>query len=342
MKSRIKPDLPLISIVTNTYNPDPILFEQVLKAIKKQDYPKKLIEHIVVDGGSTNGATKLAKKYGCKVTVRVDLKEAEQERASMGFRMAKGKIIAVIQSDNIIVSKDWFRKMVQPFIENKKIFCAFSEKNTYYKNMDILTRYCALFGVNDPTIYYLDRTEKIRMDEKKYSKGMILEEHKNYYVVKFNRQNLPPLGDNGHVFLKSVMEKANDDTKRYMHTDAFGKMLDMGYDTVGVVKNTVIHAQKPNIIRTIRRRVELKEKFYDKYRGKRKYLVYDPNSLKDKLNLIKYIVFSLTVIVPLYESLRGYFRIRDVAWFLHPVMCLLMVTGFGASEVKHAFKKALM
>lgn len=331
--------LPSISVVTNTYNPDPVIFEEVLKALKKQTYPKKLVEHIVIDGGSTNNTVKLAKAYKCRVVVRADLKEQEQMRSSMGFKMAKGKLIVVIQSDNIVISKDWLTKMVQPFVENKKVFCAFSEKNGYRKKMPLLTRYCALFGVNDPTIYYLHKTEKIRMDETKYNKGKILEEHKNYYIVKFNKNNLPPIGDNGHMFLKSAIRKAAQNTRDYMHTDAFSVLLSLGYDTYGVVKNSIIHVQKPDIVKSVNRRVELKEKFYDKYRGKRKYLVYDPNSTQDRINLIKYIIFTFTIVVPLFASIRGYTRIRDVAWFLHPVICILMVTAFGLSEVKMFFKR---
>ena len=53
-----------VSIVSCCYNPDLEIFEKMLNAIKRQTYPKKLIEHLVMDGGSTNGAEKLAKKYG--------------------------------------------------------------------------------------------------------------------------------------------------------------------------------------------------------------------------------------------------------------------------------------
>ena len=44
--------LPSISILTITFNPNPKVFRKVLESIKNQDYPKYLIEHIIVDGGS--------------------------------------------------------------------------------------------------------------------------------------------------------------------------------------------------------------------------------------------------------------------------------------------------
>lgn len=331
--------LPSISIITITYNPDPKLFEKVLKALKKQTYPKKLIEHLVIDGGSTNNTAKLARKYKCKVVVRPDLAEGEQERASIGFKMAKGDIILIIQSDNIVTTKDWLYRRVQPFIENKKLFFTFSMHNSYMKGMDVLTRYCALFGLNDPTVYYLNKQDTVRLDQKKYNKGEILKETKDYYIVKFTRDNLPTLGDNGHMFLRSAIKKLKSKDKDYMHTDAIMELLDYGYNTFGVVKNSIIHVQKPDLVRAIKRRVEIKEKFYDKYRGRRKYAVYNPNSVKDRLHLVKFIIFSTTFIVPLFESIRGYIRIRDSAWFLHPVMCLFITTGFAVSEIKFFLKK---
>ncbi len=331
-------NLPTISIITCTYNCDLKLFEKVLKAIQVQNYPKKLIEHLILDGGSTNNINKLAKKYGCHLIVRKDLKEAEQMRASLGFEIAKGKILLMLQSDNIVVSKDWIMQMVAPFREEENIYFTYSDKNNYFKGMNLLTRYCALFGANDPTIYYLKKTEKIRMDEDKYNKGKILSENDNYYVVRFNKSNLPTLGDNGQMFLRSAIRKVTGNHVGYMHTDAIAQLLDLGYDTFGVVKNSVIHVQKNDILKSVSRRVEIKEKFYDKYRGKRKYLVYNAKSPEDRLNLIKYIIYSVTFIIPLAESIRGYLKIKDTAWFLHPVICFLMVAEFSYSELRRTVK----
>ena len=56
-------NLPSISIVSCTWNTNLFMFEQVLKVIQMQNYPKKLIEHIVMDAGSINGTVELAKKY---------------------------------------------------------------------------------------------------------------------------------------------------------------------------------------------------------------------------------------------------------------------------------------
>lgn len=331
--------LPTISIVTGTLNSNLTIFKQVLDSIKIQNYPKKLIEHYVMDGGSINGTVELAKSYGCKVIIRKDLMRKEQERPCLGMQMAKGKLILILESDNILLSSHWLQDMVKPFIENKDVFCTYSAYNDYKKDMPLTTKYCALLGSTDPVLYYLNKSEKIPMIEKKYNKGKIIKETNKYSVVKFNKYNLPTLGDNGHMFLREAMLKVIKDPNRYTHTDAFMDMFDLGYDTFGVVKNSIIHIINPDIWTLLSRRVEVKQAFYDGRRGKRKYLVYNPQSSRDRINLLKCIIFSLTFIYPLFEAIKGYIKIREKAWFFHPVICFLMVVVYGYSEIKWLIKK---
>lgn len=332
-------NFPSISIVTPTWNSPLPLFERVLKTLQNQVYPKNLLEHIVMDAGSVNGTAELARKYGCNVTVRSDLKVQEQVRASLGIKKAKGDLVLILQSDNILTSKNWLKEMVQPFIDNKKVFCTFSAYNDYEKNMSATTRYGAFFGAGDPALYYLGKSDKIPLLQKKYDKGEIINETLGYWIVKFNKDTLPTMGDNGHMFLRSAMNKVNKNPNSYVHLDTFIDMLDIGYDTCGVVKNSLIHVITPSIINYAKRRVQVKQTFYDGRRGKRKYLVFSWRSGKDRLNLLKFVFFSLTFIFPLYESIKGYIRIRDKAWFLHPLLCFLMLVSYGSSEIGWFYKK---
>src|SRR5258708_11309284 len=185
--------LPSISIVTCSYNCNHVRFAKVLDSIKMQDYPKLLIEHIVMDGGSTNGTVKLAKKYGCKVYSDLAMKKFAEERASLGIMKAKNELSVFLEDDNILPTKNWLREMVLPFQENKKILCTFSAYNTYEKDMTLTTKYCALFGIQDPVLYYLGKSEKIRLDQKNYNIGEKINESKNYSTVQFINDKLPTL-----------------------------------------------------------------------------------------------------------------------------------------------------
>lgn len=332
-------NLPSITILTGTLNTHLPTFRRTLKAIKSQNYPKDLIEHIVLDSGSTNGTLELAKRYGCKIINLGLHNEKQQAKAGIGIKMAKGKLIVILESDNIIVGNDWLLKMVKPFAENKEVFCSFSLHNAFEKDMSLTTKYCALFGSPEPTLYYLDKSEKMRMDQTHYNKGEVINNAGDYFIVKFNSQNLPTLGDNGHMFLREAMFKVIKDPADYLHTDAFAKLLKKGFNTFAVVKNSVIHVQNSKLFDLIKRRVEVKRMFYDGLRGRRNYLVMNWDSKEDKKNLAKYVFFSITIVIPLLESIRGYLKIREKAWFLHPILCFLMVIGYGWSEAQWIMKK---
>lgn len=331
-------NLPSITIITCILDCHIPTFKLSLNSIRKQKYPKELIEHLVMDGGSTNEGPDLARRHNCSVIVRKDLKDQVEARVGIAIKKAKGDMILMLQSDNILTSSDWLLRMVEPFTENKEIFCTFSMYNSYFKHMFITTRYCALFGSHDPFLYYLNRTEKIRMNQNQYDKGEIIKKNRIYYTLQFNKNNLPPFGDNGHMFIKNIIKKVNKNPAEYLHTDAFSRLIELGYNTFGAVNNSIIHVQKPNIIDYLKSRIANKETFYDKNRGKRKYLLFNWHSLQDQLNLIRYVFLSCTFIVPLIESVKGYRRIRDKAWFLHPLICFLIVIVYGLSEIKCFFK----
>lgn len=326
--------LPRISIVTGTLNPSLNIFEKVLRSIKNQQYPRDNIEHLVMDGGSRNGAVELAGRYGCRVVVPKGQWRREQVRPALGIKRAKGELVLILESDNILVGSDWLKKIVKPFLDNDKVVCSFSAYNTYEKDMSLTTRYCALFGAPDPTLYYLRKTEKIRMDQSAYDKGNAIKETEDYWLVRFDKESLPTLGDNGHMFRKSAMMEVLEDPKTYTHTDAFAQMVMRGHNTFAAVKNSLIHVMNPDVLTLVRRRVEVKERFTDDRRGLRHYLVFNWRLKKDRWNLFTYIFFSLTFIQPFMVSVRGYLKIRDCAWFLHPIMCMLMVFGYGWSEIK--------
>lgn len=323
---------PTVSIYTGSLNPNLKIFKRVLEELKKQTY-REVIEHIIMDGGSTNGSIELAKKYGCKVDIRPHLKSLEQVRFSEGVKKAKGDLVLCLETDNIPTSKTWLAEMVQPFIDNKKVFCTFSAYNNYEKTMSATTRYGAFFGAADPTLYYLGKSDKIPLTQKKYDKGIIIKDTTGYWIVEFDKDSLPTMGDNGHMFRNSAMSKVNKDPNLYVHPDAFVDMLKLGYNTCGVVKNSVIHIIPPNILNYAKRRFQVKRNFYDERRGKRKYLVFSWHSPRDRRNLIKFAIFSLTFVVPLFESIKGYIKIHDRAWFLHPILSFMMFFSYGFSEI---------
>lgn len=338
MRVRIKKQLS-IAIFTGTLNPDIETFRLMLEAVKKQRYRGK-IHHYIFDGGTTNGAISLAKNYGCIVHVFDNDVNEGSDRLFFSKKLLTEDIALILQSDNILPDKDFLTQLIEPF-EDEEIIATFPMHNTYMKNMHMLTRYTALIGAPDPTLFYLEKSDKVPMFQKRYDKGIIMREEKRYYKVKFTEDTLPTVGDNGFAVRTHIFKGLLHKNEVFYHTDKYMELVSKGIDTYGVIKNAIIHTTKPGILLQVKRRVEVKKHCTDEAKVKRVYLVYNPASPKDRWRLFLYIVYSLTFIQPLALSIRGFIGVPDVAWFLHPVMCFLMVIAYGWSEIKRVMRRVI-
>ena len=93
-------DLPLVSIVTPTLQRAEYL-ERTLRSVRAQTYPH--VEHIVVDGGSTDGTLELLERYAPTYDLRW-ISEPDRgmyDAINKGLRMAKGEILAYLNSDDL-------------------------------------------------------------------------------------------------------------------------------------------------------------------------------------------------------------------------------------------------
>ena len=92
-------DLPLVSIVTPSYNMREYL-RDALESILSQDYPR--IECVVVDGGSTDGTPELLKSYNGRVRWVSQPDDGAADAINRGFAMCRGDVFAWLNAD------DWY------------------------------------------------------------------------------------------------------------------------------------------------------------------------------------------------------------------------------------------
>lgn len=89
-------ELPLISVVTPSLNQGAYI-EENIKSVRGQNYPH--FEHIIIDGGSTDGTIDILKKYDHLIWVS-EKDKGQTEAINKGFKRANGEIIGWLNSDD--------------------------------------------------------------------------------------------------------------------------------------------------------------------------------------------------------------------------------------------------
>ena len=88
---------PLVSIVTPSFNKGPYI-EETIQSIQKQSYSN--IEHIVIDGGSTDETLAILKKYEGTISWISEPDRGQSDAINKGWRRSKGDIIAYLNADD--------------------------------------------------------------------------------------------------------------------------------------------------------------------------------------------------------------------------------------------------
>lgn len=88
---------------------------ELLESIRRQRYPRELVELLVADGGSTDNTVEIARSYGATV-VPNPIRRAEPG-AEMLLERATGDVAMWLAADNVFTNEFFLERLAHPFAD---------------------------------------------------------------------------------------------------------------------------------------------------------------------------------------------------------------------------------
>lgn len=328
---------PSISVVIATFNAQKTI-ERCLKSIQIQDYPKDKIDIIIIDGSSRDKTVEIAKKFTKKIIIIESYKQNAEYNKAVGVSNAFGEMLLMLDHDNILPHRNWLSKIVEPLIRHKEVVGVETLRYHYDRHYSLLDRYFGLFGAGDPLAYYLGKADRLSFIYDTYNLFGEAKDYGNYYLVRFDKDHIPTLGANGFLIRRNLLVKyAKTAPSDFFHIDVNVDLIRKGFNTYAFVKDSIIHLTNyGNVLNFLKRRKLFMEQYHFKAKHKRRYSVYEK---KDFLALLKFIIYSATFIKPTIDAARGFIKIHDFAWFLHPFLSFTILVIYSYVFINAQFKK---
>ena len=128
-----------VSIITVVYN-GAATIEDCIESISGQTYPD--MEHIIIDGGSTDGTQEIIKKYERHIAGWISGPDnGIYDAMNKGIAMATGYIIGILNSDDIYADNHVIADVIKAFAENKTEACYSDLMYVDRNNTDRVVRY---------------------------------------------------------------------------------------------------------------------------------------------------------------------------------------------------------
>lgn len=110
---------PKISVITVVLN-DAETLEETLRSVANQTYSN--VEHVIIDGGSTDGSLDIIKKYKDKIDYWVsEPDKGIYDAMNKGIKASTGDVLYFLNADDTFVDNEVIDDIAKVFLENPQI-----------------------------------------------------------------------------------------------------------------------------------------------------------------------------------------------------------------------------
>lgn len=307
--SSVSQTLPRVSFIIPTLNVEALL-DNCLASITRQTYPRDRYEIILADAHSTDRTREIAKKYQAIVLDDDGKNMEEGKRLALGH--ATGEFIVFVDADNEITHEDYIKLAVRALAENPQVLGV----ESYYLPSSKMSSFCAyithLLHISDPIAWLMSANPKLVSRDGDVERWVLPDNSLSY-----------PLGANGFVFRRAdlMSVKAGEhfqDTHAALHLMRSGKR-----EWLRIRGHGVHHYYVQTLWNFVRKRRRATVHFL------RVQEEAKTNWMRERppVPLWAAAIYCVTFAGPIFHTIRGIFRDRDLRWFWHLPTCLGSVLG---------------
>jgi glycosyltransferase involved in cell wall biosynthesis len=143
---------PKVSFILLTFN-DKKGVIKCINSVWMQDYPSGLIDLVVVDNGSKDGSSEIARKMGARVFVH-----PEGDLYSnwiRGLHKINGEFVFYLEQDIVLNTPYFIKEMIRPLLKDKRLVATFTREHPN-KDMHWVPRYLSYhYSQCDPLYEFL-------------------------------------------------------------------------------------------------------------------------------------------------------------------------------------------
>ncbi|KAF5437563.1 Glycosyltransferase involved in cell wall bisynthesis [Candidatus Methanophagaceae archaeon] len=147
--------LPAVSIIVPAYNAEKDI-ATLIESLLHLDYPKELLEIIIVDNNSTDRTKEIVNRYSVKLLEENTIQSSYAAR-NKGIRNAKNKIMAFTDSD-CVATPQWVKKGVKALVSESadlvggRVKFFYSERRTAAELYDSITNMQIKLNIKDRNV----------------------------------------------------------------------------------------------------------------------------------------------------------------------------------------------
>ena len=300
---------PRLSFIIPTLNVEALL-ENCLASISRQSYPRNNYEILLADAHSRDRTRAIAAKYGA--TVLDDDGKNMEEGKRLAVRRATGEYIVFVDADNEISAPDYIELAITALAANSEALGV----EAYYPASAKMTSFCAyltqLLHISDPICWLMSQRPRLVARDGEIERWTLPGESLSY-----------PLGANGFVFRRADLELVGAN-EHFQDTHAALRLMRLGKREWLRVRGRGVHHY---YVQTLWGFVKKRRRATVHYLRVQEEMPMNWMKERPPVPLWLAALYCVTFVGPLWHTVLGILRDRDVRWLWHVPASLASVVG---------------